>query len=291
MLKFGSKKVPNVMENISIDSNFDAELLERFTHFLGERSEKFSEWMDTVVSFHDISMNRGFNEYDHLNSDGFIVKSLSEDTFRVVTTDGNMYNATVISEDDDGFISTVKVVNYSTPSVEVVFTEGYEEPTLFIHGDNFIISWRNGRVSVEPTKSDGRITAKFILDAPMGLEQLYDKLASDKMQNHLSARTLLEVFTLSQFLDGFTLKSGEELDYEGDHIDFSSDESENDDTASSSDAEGVDVTPEDVKKEDETPIKETCKSDTAVGQEFETREFSPTFKNPDVENDDFHDRF
>lgn len=285
MFKFGSKKVPNVMENISIDSNFDAELLERFTHFLVERSEKFGKWMDTVVSFYHTSMNKGFMEYDHLNSDGFIVKSLTEDNFKIVTTDGNMY-ATVISEDDDGFIS-VKVVKYSTPSVEVVFTEGYEDPTLFIHGDNFIISWCNSRVSVEPTRCDGRrITAKFVLDTPMELEQLYDKLASDNIQKHLSASTLPDVFVLAQYLDGFTLKSGEELDYEGDHIDFSSDESENDDTASSSDDEGVDVTPE----EDEPPIKETCESDTA-NQEFETREFSPTFKNPDVENDNFHDRF
>lgn len=292
MFTFGSKKATNVMENISIDSNFHEELLGRFISFLEERDEKFSEWMDSVVSFHDLSKSKGFAQYQYLTSDGFIIKSLTEDTFKIVTTDGNMYNATIISDEFDGYIS-VKVVNYDTPSVELIFTTDEEEATLLIHGDNFVISWCNGRTSVEPTHSDGRITAKFILDAPLGLKQLYEKLASDSMQNYASACTLQEVFGLSQFLDGFgnqsTLdKSSEELDLEGDHISFSSDESEDNVPTSSDDYKEDDVTPDVNIKQEEVPTEKS--GSKVINKDFETREFTPTFKNPE-ESDDFYDHF
>ncbi len=283
---FGSNKRKYEFENVSIDSRISNEILVSLTSYLNKNSQTFTNWFEDAVGHflaNPVKPELGFLE---LSSDAVILQSLTEDTVRIVDGDAHMYNMSIF-EEEDGRVS-LTLVRYEDPAVEVLYSTDDDDGAVRIHSDGFYITWNNGKTVVTPTALETKVISSFtILDVEL-LEELYKKVNSPEFSQHLKAKSLSEVFSLSTYLAEFGNSPDEEEPKEvvsDDFIDFLS-LGKNSDESEEKKAEGVEI-----------PIPD-AEEETAPEKEFDTRAFVPeedgvviSSMATDMVSDDFHDKF
>lgn len=281
---FGSNKRKYEFENVSIDSRVSNEILMSLTSFLKQSDLTFTNWFEDAVGHfiaNPVKPELGFLE---LSSDAVIIQSLTEDTVRIVDGDAHMYNMSIF-EEEDGRVN-LTLVRYEDPAVEVLYSTDDEDGAVRIHSDGFYITWNNGKTVVTPTALETKVISSFtILDVEL-LEELYKKVNSPEFSQHLKAKSLSEVFSLSTYLAEFGNSPDEEEPKEvvsDDFIDFLS---LNSDESEEKKAEGVEI-----------PIPD-AEDENAPEKEFDTRAFVPeedgvviSSMATDMVSDDFHDKF
>lgn len=281
---FGSNKRKYEFENVSVDSRVSNEILMSLTSFLKQSDLTFTNWFEDAVGHfiaNPVKPELGFLE---LSSDAVILQSLTEDTVRIVDGDARMYNMSIF-EEEDGRVN-LTLVRYEDPAVEVLYSTDDDDGAVRIHSDGFYITWNNGKTVVTPTALETKVISSFtILDVEL-LEELYKKVNSPEFSQHLKAKSLSEVFSLSKYLAEFGNSPDEEEPKEvvsDDFIDFLS---LNSDESEEKKAEGVEI-----------PIPD-AEEKTAHEKEFDTRAFVPEEDGfvispmaTDRVFDDFHDKF
>lgn len=281
---FGSNKRKYEFENVSVDSRVSNEILMSLTSFLKQSDLTFTNWFEDAVGHfiaNPVKPELGFLE---LSSDAVIIQSLTEDTVRIVDGDARMYNMSIF-EEEDGRVN-LTLVRYEDPAVEVLYSTDDYDGAVRIHSDGFYITWNNGKTVVTPTALETKVSSSFtILDVEL-LEELYKKVNSPEFSQHLKAKSLSEVFSLSKYLAEFGNSPDEEEPKEvvsDDFIDFLS---LNSDESEEKKAEGVEI-----------PIPD-AEAKTAPEKEFDTRAFVPEEDGfvispmaTDRVFDDFHDKF
>lgn len=281
---FGSNKRKYEFENVSVDSRVSNEILMSLTSFLKQSDLTFTNWFEDAVGHfiaNPVKPELGFLE---LSSDAVIIQSLTEDTVRIVDGDARMYNMSIF-EEEDGRVN-LTLVRYEDPAVEVLYSTDDDDGAVRIHSDGFYITWNNGKTVVTPTALETKVISSFtILDVEL-LEELYKKVNSPEFSQHLKAKSLSEVFSLSKYLAEFGNSPDEEEPKEvvsDDFIDFLS---LNSDESEEKKAEGVEI-----------PIPD-AEAKTAPEKEFDTRAFVPEEDGfvispmaTDRVFDDFHDKF
>ena len=281
---FGSNKRKYEFENVSIDSRVSNEILMSLTSFLKQSNQTFTNWFEDAIGHfiaNPVKPELGFLE---LSSDAVILQSLTEDTVRIVDGDAHMYNMSIF-EEEDGRVN-LTLVRYEDPAVEVLYSTDDDDGAVRIHSDGFYITWNNGKTVVTPTALEAKVISSFtILDVEL-LEELYKKVNSPEFSQHLKAKSLSEVFSLSKYLAEFGNSPDEEEPKEvvsDDFIDFLS---LNSDESEEKKAEGVEI-----------PIPD-AEEKTAPEKEFDTRAFVPEEDGfvispmaTDRVFDDFHDKF
>lgn len=282
---FGSNKRKYEFENVSVDSRVSNEILMSLTSFLKQSDLTFTNWFEDAVGHfiaNPVKPELGFLE---LSSDAVIIQSLTEDTVRIVDGDARMYNMSIF-EEEDGRVN-LTLVRYEDPAVEVLYSTDDYDGAVRIHSDGFYITWNNGKTVVTPTALETKVISSFtILDVEL-LEELYKKVNSPEFSQHLKAKSLSEVFSLSKYLAEFGNSPDEEEPKEvvsDDFIDFLS---LNSDESEEKKAEGVEIPIPDAEEETAPPEKE-----------FDTRAFVPEEDGfvispmaTDRVFDDFHDKF
>lgn len=283
---FGSNKRKYEFENVSIDSRISNEILVSLTSYLKQSNQTFTNWFEDAVGHfmaNPVKPELGFLE---LSSDAVILQSLTEDTVRIVDGNAHMYNMSIF-EEEDGRVS-LTLVRYEDPAVEVLYSTDDDDGAVRIHSDGFYITWNNGKTVVTPTALETKVISSFtILDVEL-LEELYKKVNSPEFSQHLKAKSLSEVFSLSTYLAEFGNSPDEEEPKEvvsDDFIDFLS-LGKNSDESEEKEAEGVEI-----------PIPD-AEEETAPEKEFDTRAFVPeedgvviSSMATDMVSDDFHDKF
>lgn len=283
---FGSNKRKYEFENVSVDSRVSNEILMSLTSFLKQSNLTFTNWFEDAVGHfiaNPVKPELGFLE---LSSDAVIIQSLTEDTVRIVDGDAHMYNMSIF-EEEDGRVN-LTLVRYEDPAVEVLYSTDDDDGAVRIHSDGFYITWNNGKTVVTPTALETKVISSFtILDVEL-LEELYKKVNSPEFSQHLKAKSLSEVFSLSKYLAEFGNSPDEEEPKEvvsDDFIDFLS-LGKNSDESEEKKAEGVEI-----------PIPD-AEEETAPEKEFDTRAFVPEEDGfvispmaTDRVFDDFHDKF
>lgn len=281
---FGSNKRKYEFENVSVDSRVSNEILMSLTSFLKQSNLTFTNWFEDAVGHfiaNPVKPELGFLE---LSSDAVIIQSLTEDTVRIVDGDARMYNMSIF-EEEDGRVN-LTLVRYEDPAVEVLYSTDDDDGAVRIHSDGFYITWNNGKTVVTPTALETKVISSFtILDVEL-LEELYKKVNSPEFSQHLKAKSLSEVFSLSKYLAEFGNSPDEEEPKEvvsDDFIDFLS---LNSDESEEKKAEGMEI-----------PIPD-AEEETALEKEFDTRAFVPEEDGfvispmaTDRVFDDFHDKF
>ena len=283
---FGSNKRKYEFENVSIDSRISNEILVSLTSYLKQSNQTFTNWFEDAVGHfmaNPVKPELGFLE---LSSDAVILQSLTEDTVRIVDGNAHMYNMSIF-EEEDGRVS-LTLVRYEDPAVEVLYSTDDDDGAVRIHSDGFYITWNNGKTVVTPTALETKVISSFtILDVEL-LEELYKKVNSPEFSQHLKAKSLSEVFSLSTYLAEFGNSPDEEEPKEvvsDDFIDFLS-LGKNSDESEEKEAEGVEI-----------PIPD-AEEENAPEKEFDTRAFVPeedgvviSSMATDMVSDDFHDKF
>ncbi len=283
---FGSNKRKYEFENVSVDSRVSNEILMSLTSYLKQSNQTFTNWFEDAVGHfiaNPVKPELGFLE---LSSDAVILQSLTEDTVRIVDGDAHMYNMSIF-EEEDGRVN-LTLVRYEDPAVEVLYSTDDDDGAVRIHSDGFYITWNNGKTVVTPTALETKVISSFtILDVEL-LEELYKKVNSPEFSQHLKAKSLSEVFSLSKYLAEFGNSPDEEEPKEvvsDDFIDFLS-LGKNSDESEEKKAEGVEI-----------PIPD-AEEETAPEKEFDTRAFVPEEDGfvispmaTDRVFDDFHDKF
>lgn len=283
---FGSNKRKYEFENVSVDSRVSNEILMSLTSYLKQSNQTFTNWFEDAVGHfiaNPVKPELGFLE---LSSDAVILQSLTEDTVRIVDGDAHMYNMSIF-EEEDGRVN-LTLVRYEDPAVEVLYSTDDDDGAVRIHSDGFYITWNNGKTVVTPTALETKVISSFtILDVEL-LEELYKKVNSPEFSQHLKAKSLSEVFSLSKYLAEFGNSPDEEEPKEvvsDDFIDFLS-LGKNSDESEEKKAEGVEI-----------PIPD-AEAKTAPDKEFDTRAFVPEEDGfvispmaTDRVFDDFHDKF
>lgn len=283
---FGSNKRKYEFENVSVDSRVSNEILMSLTSYLKQSNQTFTNWFEDAVGHflaNPVKPELGFLE---LSSDAVILQSLTEDTVRIVDGDAHMYNMSIF-EEEDGRVS-LTLVRYEDPAVEVLYSTDDDDGAVRIHSDGFYITWNNGKTVVTPTALETKVISSFtILDVEL-LEELYKKVNCPEFSQHLKAKSLSEVFSLSTYLAEFGNSPDEEKpqkEISDDFIDFLS-LGKNSDESEEKEAEGVEI-----------PIPD-AEVKTAPEKEFDTRAFVPeedgVVVSPmaaNLDSDDFHDKF
>lgn len=280
---FGSnkRKYGETFENVSLDSRISNEILMSLTSYLKENNQTFTNWFEDAVGHfmaNPVKPEQGFLE---LSSDAVILQSLTEDTVRIVDGDARMFNMTIF-EEENGPVS-LTLVRYEDPSVEIIYSTDGDDGTVRIHSDGFYITWNNGKTVVTPTALGTKVIPSFTIFDVELLEELYKKVNSPEFAQHLKAKSLSEVFSLSTYLAEFGNSPDEEnpqKEISDDFIDFLSLGN------NSEEAEGVEIPIPDVEE------------DAAPEKEFDTRAFVPEEDGvvispmaTDMISDDFHDKF
>ena len=283
---FGSNKRKYEFENVSIDSRISNEILMSLTSYLKQSNQTFTNWFEDAVGHfmaNPVKPELGFLE---LSSDAVILQSLTEDTVRIVDGNAHMFNMSIF-EEEDGRVS-LTLVRYEDPAVEVLYSTDDDDGAVRIHSDGFYITWNNGKTVVTPTALETKVISSFtILDVEL-LEELYKKVNSPEFSQHLKAKSLSEVFSLSTYLAEFGNSPDEEEPKEvvsDNFFDFLS-LGKNSDESEEKKAEGVEI-----------PIPD-AEDGTAPEKEFDTRAFVPeedgVVVSPmaaNLDSDDFHDKF
>lgn len=282
---FGSNKRKYEFENVSIDSRISNEILVSLTSYLNENSQTFTNWFEDAVGHFLANPVKPELGFMGLSSDAVILQSLTEDTVRIVDGDAHMYNMSIF-EEEDGRVS-LTLVRYEDPAVEVLYSTDNEDGAVRIHSDGFYITWNNGKTVVTPTALETKVISSFtILDVEL-LEELYKKVNSPEFSQHLKAKSLSEVFSLSTYLAEFGNSPDEEKPQKEISDDFLS-LGKNSDESEEKEAEGVEIPIPDAEEE----------TKTAPEKEFDTRAFVPeedgVVVSPmaaNLDSDDFHDKF
>lgn len=282
---FGSNKRKYEFENVSIDSRISNEILVSLTSYLNENSQTFTNWFEDAVGHFLANPVKPELGFMGLSSDAVILQSLTEDTVRIVDGDAHMYNMSIF-EEEDGRVS-LTLVRYEDPAVEVLYSTDNEDGAVRIHSDGFYITWNNGKTVVTPTALETKVISSFtILDVEL-LEELYKKVNSPEFSQHLKAKSLSEVFSLSTYLAEFGNSPDEEKPQKEISDDFLS-LGKNSDESEEKEAEGVEISIPDAEEE----------TKTAPEKEFDTRAFVPeedgVVVSPmaaNLDSDDFHDKF
>lgn len=285
---FGSNKRKYEFENVSIDSRISNEILVSLTSYLNKNSQTFTNWFEDAVGHFLANPVKPELGFMGLSSDAVILQSLTEDTVRIVDGDAHMYNMSIF-EEEDGRVS-LTLVRYEDPAVEVLYSTDDDDGAVRIHSDGFYITWNNGKTVVTPTALETKVISSFtILDVEL-LEELYKKVNSPEFSQHLKAKSLSEVFSLSTYLAEFGNSPDEEKpqkEISDDFIDFLS-LGKNSDESEEKEDEGVEIPIPDAEEE----------TKTAPEKEFDTRAFVPeedgVVVSPmaaNLDSDDFHDKF
>lgn len=282
---FGSNKRKYEFENVSIDSRISNEILVSLTSYLNKNSQTFTNWFEDAVGHFLANPVKPELGFMGLSSDAVILQSLTEDTVRIVDGDAHMYNMSIF-EEEDGRVS-LTLVRYEDPAVEVLYSTDDDDGAVRIHSDGFYITWNNGKTVVTPTALETKVISSFtILDVEL-LEELYKKVNCPEFSQHLKAKSLSEVFSLSTYLAEFGNSPDEEKPQKEISDDFLS-LGKNSDESEEKEDEGVEIPIPDAEEE----------TKTAPEKEFDTRAFVPeedgVVVSPmaaNLDSDDFHDKF